>query len=198
MTTRGEFDSEFARRKDWKRDPGLATAILDYVGHAQERAGRALRICDYGAGIGQYVALLREHGYDAMGLDGIDGIIGMSEGRVRQANFTEDACWRNDWGAPPDIALSFEVGEHIPAEFAGAYLRWLTGAARHGILMSWAVPGQRGRGHVNCRSPEWVACAIGQTWSGYAVDEDATDRARKLAGKGWDRKLLAFHHPALQ
>lgn len=55
-----------------------------------------------------------------------------------------------DWG------LSLETAEHIPKEFESIYLENIIRHVRYGVIMSWAVVGQGGLGHVNCRSLEYV------------------------------------------
>jgi SAM-dependent methyltransferase len=53
-----------------------------------------------------------------------------------------------------DLVLSLEVGEHLPEEAAFTYVASL---ARHGdcVLFSAAVPGQEGKGHINCQPHEY-------------------------------------------
>mmetsp|Transcript_2984 Transcript_2984/g.8726 ORF Transcript_2984/g.8726 Transcript_2984/m.8726 type:complete len:268 (-) Transcript_2984:208-1011(-) len=63
--------------------------------------------------------------------------------------------------APPDIGvfdwvLCLEVGEHIPREREATFLDNLANHARHGIVLSWAVPGQSGNGHINLRDNAYV------------------------------------------
>ena len=49
-----------------------------------------------------------------------------------------------------------EVLEHIPAEFETIVLDNIDRAARHGVVLSWAVPGQGGFHHINNRSPAYA------------------------------------------
>lgn len=186
----GSFDREFAQRKNWKLDHGLWLAILERLRGQTDQP----TVADLGAGVGRYVAELRAAGYNAVGLDGIPGVNDLSEGRVYEVDFaTETPHWETMWGAAPDAVISTEVGEHIPAEHAANYLRWCTEIPASLLIMSWAVPGQRGRDHINCRLPEWVASEVGKR--GWVLDHDGTVRARATAGKGWDRKLLVFARP---
>merc|ERR1739842_266376 len=48
-----------------------------------------------------------------------------------------------------DWAMSIEVGEHIPAESEDIFIDNITKHACKGIILSWAVPGQGGQGHIN-------------------------------------------------
>lgn len=182
MTIPGAFSREFAQRKDWKLQPGLLEAILATV-------PPGATILEAGAGIGRYVAELRSRGHVCWGVDGIEGIEELSDGLVRQADLTTALSWANG-DSRPQWCLSFEVGEHIPAELADRYLDNVAYAASDGLMVSWAVVGQPGRNHIHCQLPEWVSCELGKRrWT---VDTPATLRARQIAGKGWDKKLLVF------
>ena len=60
-----------------------------------------------------------------------------------------------DWDARRfDLVVSLEVGEHLPEEAADTYVDTIV---RHGgdILFSAAVPGQEGKGHINCQPHEY-------------------------------------------
>ena len=55
-----------------------------------------------------------------------------------------------------DAAMSIEVAEHIPAQFEDQFVNNLIGSARDLVILSWAVPGQGGEGHVNGKTGEAV------------------------------------------
>ena len=55
-----------------------------------------------------------------------------------------------------DLALSIEVGEHLPESAAPTLVESLTGLAPV-VLFSAAVPGQTGAGHVNEQWPDYWA-----------------------------------------
>jgi tryptophanyl-tRNA synthetase len=52
--------------------------------------------------------------------------------------------------------ISLEVGEHIPEEFLEIFIDNLCGLCNGKLILSWAVPGQDGIGHVSCRHNIWV------------------------------------------
>jgi hypothetical protein len=179
--TNGAFTFEFAAKKQWKLDEGLFSALLAVL--PKDEA-----VVELGSGIGRYVVALREEGYNASGFDGIPGIFELSNGVVSPADLSQSIFWKNKspW------VISFEVGEHIAAGVHEEhYIYNVATAASHGIMLSWAIPGQRGRDHINCRMPEYVACEFGR--HGWHVDGEQTTKAREIAGKGWNRKLLVLH-----
>jgi hypothetical protein len=182
--TSGAFDTEFATRKNWKIDAGLLRALTAIIPQGSS-------VMDLGAGTGKYVYSLRAHGYKAYGLDGIQDIATLSDGLVRQLDLSspiapEERVIAYDW------CMTIEVGEHIPYPGCLKLIHRAIRYSRVGVVCSWAVPGQRGRDHITCRTPEWVASRFARL--GVLIDENATIRARELAGKGWNRKLLVMRH----
>lgn len=180
----GAFEPEFAGRKRWRVDAGLWPALLATL-------PPRVRVVDLGASVGRYVAALRAAGFFAVGLDGTPNVAELSGGLVSYADLSRPVRFED----PADWAMSIEVGEHIPAAYAATYLDNVAAAARAGLIVSWAVPGQRGRNHVHCQPPEWVAAQL--AYRGWTVDVPATDRARELAGRGWNRKLLVLTRPRI-
>ena len=181
----GAFTTEFSqhRQKRKRLDPKLLTAVLDTIPIGS-------RIIDVGAGTGELVAALREHGYTARGVDGTPGIQSLTDGLVIQVDLAKSVHWpelfrdadKTQW------ATCLEVGEHLPREHELQFWFNLSNVATQGLMLSWARIGQRGRGHINCHQTYLVANRLGA--HGWLVDESATEKAREIAGKGWDRKLL--------
>jgi SAM-dependent methyltransferase len=105
-------------------------------------------VLDVGCGLGTWLAAFSESG--AVEVLGIDGeYVDPSALRVARDRFVA----ANLRSPPPldrgfDLAISLEVAEHLPAEHASAFVRYL-GAAAPAVLFSAAIPGQGGRDHVN-------------------------------------------------
>ena len=175
----GAFTADVAGRKRWRTDPRLLTALLGTL-------PRGATVVDCGAGGGRYVAALREYQYRAVGVDGTLDVAMRSGGLVLWVDLSVPCRW----DPPADWGICIEVGEHVPAERAGVFIDNVAAAATDGLIVSWAVPGQRGRNHVNCRPPDWVAAEFAAR--GWVVDTVMTPIARSLAGRGWHRKLLIF------
>lgn len=178
----GSFSPRYAKRKRWRVSVPLLYAICDTI-------PRGATVLDVGAGLGRYVAALRERGYGAHGFDGIEGIRELSGGLVHQMDLTSDLILAEPW----DWVICIEVGEHIDFTKTLQFVYNLKRLAKTGLIVSWAIPGQRGVNHVNTQLPEWVSTVIstcpGGSWS---LDRAATTRARRLAGEMWNRKLLVF------
>jgi len=84
-----------------------------------------------------------------------------------------------------------EVLEHIPAEYEHVVLDNIVRAAGHGIVLSWAPPGQPGYGHVNNKPMTYVKQAI--TNRGFTVNDKASVMIRQQTTYYWLRNnLLVF------
>jgi hypothetical protein len=51
-----------------------------------------------------------------------------------------------------DLTVCLEVGEHIPEKYFSILLQNIVLSTNKYILLSWAIIGQEGHGHVNCKS----------------------------------------------
>ena len=129
----------------------LAAWIAGYLHNEKDRP-----LYDFGCGTGAYLQILREHGFTH--LVGFEGdppkcAVCTEPVRIYQQDLT-----RAFMVPKPGNVVCLEVGEHIPAELESVFLDNLTRACDRHLILSWAVRGQGGDGHVNCRdNPEVIA-----------------------------------------
>ena len=102
-------------------------------------------IIDIGCGNGAYTKHFLMNGFDCMGFDGSPMTKELTKGLCEVRDFSEPV-YIGKFG----LVLSLEVGEHIPAEFEQTFLDNLVDNSIDLIIMSRAVEGQGGTGHVNC------------------------------------------------
>lgn len=194
----GYFTTEFAKKKTWKLDERLFRAIKSLLEENADPDEHV--IIDLGAGVGRYVEALRKAGWRyTIGVDAIPDVNRLSDGLVIEADLTDGSLWERMYasakGPPnwrPDVAMFIETAEHVPFEHHPNMWNNIADSVRTGglLIVSVAVPGQRGRGHVSCMLPESVANQLGLL--GCRLDQSKTIAARKMAGKGWDKKLLVL------
>ena len=117
----------------------------------------AEKICDVGAGTGQFVQALRKLGKSAEGFEY------SSWGRAF-ARITGCGLGNFDLNAEPclsetasyDLTFSLEVGEHIPDFLAPRFVKTLVDSAPI-VVLTCAQPGQPGHGHINCQKKDyWI------------------------------------------
>jgi len=173
----GPFSSQSLNRRYRHFNVRIAESIARIANNAT--------VADFGAGIGLYVAYLRAVGCYAVGYDGTKGVEKSTGGLVRRVDLSVPC------NLPvTNFVMSIEVGEHIPCEFEATFIDNLCNHASVGIVVSWATPRQRGRGHVNCRSPEYL---IGQFEKrGWLLSPLHTERLRSEAGSPFDKKIMLF------
>lgn len=109
-------------------------------------------VIDVGCAIGDLVKRFLALGIDAYGLEGSRGCLPYLEVESDRV-FIEDLRLPIDVGRY-DLAICFEVAEHIEPEYADQFLANLTGMSDR-VLMSAAPPFQGGHYHVNCQPQEY-------------------------------------------
>lgn len=176
-----------------KLEPGTSAAygfpvapyhVLDVplVERIFEVLGPNCSVMDLGAGSGQYGRWLqnRSSALTYYGCDGALNVEQFTRGFIGWCDLTKPVhAPRADW------VLSLEVGEHLPEHLAKAYLSNVHRLNTKGVILSWAVPGQAGKGHVNCQPNEWVQARMSDM--GYRLNQKATDAGRAAAQFEWFR-----------
>lgn len=147
---------------------------------------------DMGCGPGWYVAFLRRIGIKAHGYDANPNTAKLSSNMFSSDYHCEclDLSKRVWFNRPFNFVLSIEVGEHISKKFQYIFLDNLTNNCSDCLLLSWAIPGQIGDGHVNPRSNEWV---INQLYNrGLIFNREKTILYRSKCSYEWLKKTLMF------
>jgi hypothetical protein len=138
VLTQNEFENEHAH------DPSLSKALIEICPKT--------RIYDFGCGPGNYVQDMRKAGIESLGFDG--NPVTASFPHCAVADLT-DTTFRME---PVEFVMCLEVGEHVPKEYEDKLFATLDHHVLPGgmVVLSWAVPGQGGYGHVNCQTNEYV------------------------------------------
>ncbi len=139
----GAYSSDLAlrlkQRGQWYFDLSLALALA--------RLFQSKTVGDFGCGIGRYTDFLNTRGVACRGYDAIPDIRRLTATAVDYLDLSVPL--------PPRLhgkfhwVLCLEVMEHISRQFEATALKNLDAGNRCGIVISWAVPGQGGHGHVN-------------------------------------------------
>ena len=129
--------------------PQLAAWVGDYL-----RGQEDTYVYDFGCGLGHYLAALEARGFRR--LVGFERELPEASAYRWASDEEPNGIAAYDITQPittpdPGNALLLEVAEHVPAFFEAAMLENVTRAVRPGgaLIMSWAIRGQGGDGHVH-------------------------------------------------
>jgi SAM-dependent methyltransferase len=149
-----------------------AVRIADWIALKHPQA----RILDVGCGPGIYVKAMREVGLEAFGVDNDPRLV---EGpHLKRISVTG----RRSFGLA-GVVLSLEVGEHIPADGADAYVDFIRAADPKTVYFSAARPGQGGHGHINCQPKAYWVEKFHH--AGFWLDPDATAEWIRFVQSGY-------------
>ena len=142
-------------------------------------------IVDIGCGNGSYTKYFIDNGITCVGYDGSPMTDELTGGLCEQLDFSEP----QDIGQY-DLVLSLEVGEHIPKRYEQIFLDNICRAAKSDIILSWAVIGQGGDGHVNCRDNKYI---VEQMFArNFMIGIDTTEYLRSESSISWFKNTLMF------
>jgi hypothetical protein len=154
------------------------------------KRGRGSATTDFGCGDGANLRAMHTWGAPPvlMGVEGTWHRYACGMPRVMQWDLSVP-LWLGE--AHVGNVLSLEVGEHIPQEFEGVFLDTLCRHCNSRMVLSWALPEQRGTRHVNPRTNEWVIAELRKR--GFMHDTNATDAFRAAAKLPWFKhSIMAF------
>ena len=144
-------------------------------------------IMDLGCGDASYLSHLKEVCPVVQGYDGNPHTEELTKGLGKVSDLSQiQDLGEYDW------VLSFEAGEHIPKQFEDNFITNLTKHAREGVILSWAIEGQPGEGHINCQNNDYIIYQMYK--KGFICDYIKTNEAREATPLWWfQNNLLVFY-----
>ncbi len=159
-------------------DPKLASALIQFF-----KIEKAHRIVDFGCGMGDYVKAFLTHELFCKGYDGNPNTYQLSKGVASVADLSKPLTLETyDW------VMSLEVGEHLPKKAERTFIENLHRHNKKGIILSWAVKGQTGFGHVNEQNNDYIKQLMSEY--GYVNDLEAEALLKKEASLRWFKNTL--------
>jgi hypothetical protein len=160
-------------------DPQVSNALL---GIATLR--NIKRSYDFGCGKGEYVHFFRQNGIEALGFDGNPNTANIPYCNVQDLT---DPTFSIE---PVDFLTCLEVCEHVPKEHEDALLSTLDRhiAPNGTLVLSWAIVGQGGLGHVNCQNNDYVISKLQSM--GYTYNLHLSDVLRKCSTLSWFKNTI--------
>lgn len=160
-------------------DSSLAHCIVNYL-----KSLKVKSCVDFGCGEGWYVKFLNENQIKTDGFDGNPFTKEMTNGLCEVLDLSTEF----DLGKKYDCVLSLEVGEHIPKEYEWTFIQNIIKHASNFVILSWAIPGQGGHGHVNCVDNSYIKNIFENL--GFEHLPFMENILRQTAGLDWFKKTI--------
>ena len=143
------------------------------------------QLYDMGCGLGNYLLDLSNKGFKM--LQGYEGSIPKEKvfNNIKQQDLTYP--FQN---VQLGNVISLEVGEHIPKDYMPVYLDNISRNCNKYLIMSWAVIGQEGYGHVNCMGNEDVIIEVTKRGFEYLAKESEDARSVVTENTWWFKKTI--------
>lgn len=140
---------------------------------------------DFGCGIGFYLAELQNHGFS--------NLFGYEGDPDKDAVFNR--ILKQDLSVPFNVekkghVICLEVAEHIPRKYEKTFLKNIHDACEGYLIFSWAIRGQGGICHINCKNNDEVLDLLNDM--GFIYQKETTMAARSVIEDycGWFQDTL--------
>lgn len=149
------------------------------------------KVIDLGCGNAFYISELEKEGFDCIGVEG-----------SALNNFLSKNVVIEDLTNPIHLlvtgcVISLEVGEHLPEWAEQTFLNTVCCHCNDTLVLSWALPGQPGIGHINCKPQEYIKEQVEKR--GFIFDAYTTNQIRDNHiddNTDWFRRtILIFQRP---
>lgn len=164
-------------------DRSLANAITQYLLDID-----TITVVDFGCGIGDYARAFKSAGLKVDAYDGNPNTETISQGIGKVLDLSKSFYLKKKF----DAVVCLEVGEHIPAEFETLFLDNICKHVRKTLIISWAVEGQGGSGHVNCKNNDYIIAQIQERGLKYNTEASLTLRKSATNASWFSYTLLVF------
>jgi hypothetical protein len=158
----------------------LAKWLCEYLKNDKNKP-----LYDFGCGLGNYL----QHLYN----DGFLNLTGFEGDPARLKVF--DNILKQDLTLPfttpvKGNCMFLEVAEHIPAQFEKQALTNVINSCDGKLIMSWAIRGQAGFGHVNCLDNHEVILKMQQYGFTYLENDSNNARSIDLDNAPWFKNTI--------
>jgi len=160
-------------------DSSLCQGLITVLQHAKSN-----EIADFGCGMADYARKISEQGIICEAYDGNPNTAELTKNFAQVLDLSKDFNLKKTF----DAVISLEVGEHIPKEFESTFINNLCKHTKNILILSWAVIGQGGDGHVNCQNNDYI---IEQLLSrGFKIDIMMSNFLRQVSYLPWFKNTI--------
>ena len=134
-------------------------------------------VYDFGCGYGEYVRDISLLGIEAVGFEAYPNK--KVYDNIQELDLSVPVLLERS----ADISISLEVGEHIPVKFEQVFIDNICNNTKSTVILSWAIEGQDGDGHVNCKNNDYVISEMAKR--GFLFDDAALELRNAFDSKHW-------------
>lgn len=160
-------------------DPKLCKSLITFF-----KNEKCKNLADFGCGMGTYVNAFMKNDINTIGYDGNPNTPELTSNTCKVLDFSVPIKFDNQF----DWVMSLEVGEHLPKQFEETFINNLHVNNVRGIVLSWAIVGQGGDGHVNCQNNDYIKSIFHKL--NYINDIDAENMLRKNSSLSWFKNTI--------
>ncbi len=177
--TSGAWDGDIVNKH--YHDNNLCQSLINIF-----KQNNIKNVLDLGCGIGKYSKAFIDNNI----------VCNCYDGHPDTNLLTNNLCDTIDLSKPIslkktyDCVLSLEVGEHIPQIYENNFINNIVNHSHNLIIISWAVPGQPGDGHVNCKTNDYIIDRI-EKYNFY-FNETMTQTLRGHSSLWWFKNTIMF------
>jgi len=153
-------------------------------------------VLDVGCGNGWYCRFFKDCFVDyVVGLEGTHGAnsLGVYKDIIEiDLTIPLEFCNPSSWQEKIfDLVICLEVGEHIPRKHENIFIDNVVKHVSKNLVLSWAIPEQPGRGHVNLKTNRYVIEKMEE--KGLVLNEVKAKTLREYNSLWWFRQsTMAF------
>lgn len=174
ISNTGYWNEEEIHQHEGTYSENLAEWISSYFSNEKDN-----QIIDFGCGLGTYSIYLNNKGFNR--IIGIEGsIVESLPDFIKEWDLSLPIDKMEGYSSIKEKSFNsicLEVGEHIPSEYESIFLDNLSSLTSNKIILSWAVRGQLGNGHINCLNNEEIIDKM--SLCGFIFLREDTERVRR-------------------
>jgi SAM-dependent methyltransferase len=159
----------------------MSDLILDLI-----RKDKPRLVYDFGCGYGEYLKDISTLGIEAIGFEAHPNRTRYK--KIKKLDLSVPVVLEKS----ADISISLEVGEHIPVEFEQIFIDNICNNTLNTVILSWAIEGQPGDGHINCRNNDYIISEM--TKRGFVFDPTILELRKSFDSDHWFQNTAMLFH----
>lgn len=160
-------------------DDTLSNSLLEFL-----EKNNIKTLLDLGCGKADYCANFLKNKIECTAYDGNPNTEKLSNGIGKVLDLSLNFNLNKKY----DCVLSLEVGEHIPQIYEDVFISNICNHSNKWIILSWAIIGQMGSGHVNCQNNDYIISKIEKYNFNYC--EDFSNTLRQNSSASWFKNTV--------